>query len=48
MLERMAGMDEVQVRAEDDYEFEGDIADEGTSYCTFNNINASVFSCSCR
>ena len=25
----MAGIDEVQVRAEDDYEFEGDIADKG-------------------
>ena len=25
----MAGIDEVQVRADDDYEFEGDIADEG-------------------
>lgn len=25
----MAGMDEVQLRADDDYAFEGDIADDG-------------------
>jgi hypothetical protein len=25
----MAGIDEVQLRAEDDYAFEGDIADDG-------------------
>lgn len=28
----MAGIDEVHVRAEDDYAFEGDIADDGNPF----------------
>lgn len=30
---RMAGIDEVQLRAEDDYAFEGDIADD-SKFCS--------------
>lgn len=31
----MAGIDEVQLRAEDDYAFEGDIADDGEGILLF-------------
>ena len=39
----MAGMDEVQLRAEDDYAFEGDIADDGNLTYTLSHGSINLY-----